>query len=365
MGQAAAGASLYERAIYPLLARADAERVHERTLLLLRLAQTSPVMRLLLRRLSAVADPRLETRAFDLHFANPVGLAAGFDKNGVAVAGLAALGFGHVEVGTVTPRPQPGRSRPRLFRLTEDDALINRLGFPSQGSAAVAGRLAHPGLRRCVLGVNVGPNASSVAAGTATRDYVAACAALAPYADYLAVNVSSPNTQGLRALQAEAALDDLLDALFAAGGWARRPLLLKIAPDLDDDALARLLHVATAYPVAGVIATNTTLARPESLRGAARAEAGGLSGAPLRDRSTAVIRQVYHLTEGRLPIIGVGGVRCAADALAKLRAGATLVQLYTGLVYAGPLVARQINLGLLAALEHSGCTAVAALVGQG
>jgi|GEM_PF-129913 dihydroorotate dehydrogenase len=365
-GGAVMGTTLYRRFALPALKRLDAEAVHHHTLALLRAVQAQPLLLALLRRHYQVDDPRLRVTCFGREFANPLGLAAGFDKNGTAPTALAALGFGHIEVGTATPRPQPGRPRPRIFRLPEDAALINRLGFPSEGMTDVATRLRAYANRRYVLGVNVGPNVASVEAGAATADYLAALAHLAPHADYLTINVSSPNTQGLRALQAAPALEELLQAVFAmqARTLPATPVLLKIAPDLSDDQLDAVLQVALAHPVAGIIAANTTLARPASLVGAAKQEAGGLSGQPLRDRSTQVIRAIYQRSEGRLPIIGVGGIASAADAIEKLRAGASLLQLYTGMIYQGPAVVRSINRGLLAYMHANGVASVGDLVGQ-
>jgi dihydroorotate dehydrogenase len=361
------GPTVYQRRVFPLLGRLDAEAIHHLTLHVLHGLQGLPATSALLERTYAVDDPRLRLRRFGLEFANPVGLAAGFDKNGVATAALAALGFGHIEVGTVTPRPQPGKPRPRIFRLPEDRALINRLGFPSDGTATVAQRLARQTRHRYVLGVNIGPNAAGVEAGAATVDYVAALQSLAPYADYLTINVSSPNTQGLRALQTGQALDELLQVVFQARAVVRPtvPVLLKIAPDLGDGQLDDLLRVALAHPVAGIIAVNTTLTRPATLTGTARGEAGGLSGQPLRERSTQMIRAIYRRTDGSLPIIGVGGIASPADALDKLRAGASLLQLYTGMIFQGPAIVRSINLGLLAHLRTSGKASVEDLIGDG
>lgn len=359
--------TIYQWGVYPLLGRLDAEAVHHLTLLLLRGLQALPAAPALLERTYAVNDQRLRLRRFGLEFANPVGLAAGFDKHGVATAALAALGFGHIEVGTVTPRPQPGNPRPRIFRLPEDRALINRLGFPSEGMLTVAQRLTALTGRRFVLGINIGPNAASVEAGAATADYVAALTALAPCADYLTINVSSPNTQGLRVLQTGQALDELLHAVFQARAVAcpAMPILLKIAPDLDGAQLEELLRVVLTHPIAGIVAVNTTLTRPDALVGTAKGEAGGLSGQPLRERSTQVIRAIYRRTDGRLPIIGVGGIASAADAVEKLRAGASLLQLYTGMIYQGPALAGTINLGVLAHLRASGKASVEDLIGAG
>ena len=356
--------SLYRRIALPALKRLDAEDAHHHTLALLRAAQSQPLALALVRQHYQVDDPRLRITCLGQEFANPLGLAAGFDKNGLATTALAALGFGHIEVGTVTPQPQPGRARPRIFRLAEDAALINRLGFPSEGMTTVAARLRAYANRRYVLGVNVGPNAASVETGATTADYLAAMAQLGPHADYLTINVSSPNTQGLRALQAAPALEELLQAVSAVRTLRGTPVLLKIAPDLGDAQLDDVLQVALTHPVAGIIATNTTIARPADLISAAKQEVGGLSGQALRDRSTQVIRTLYQRSEGRLPIVGVGGIASAADAVEKLRAGATLLQLYTSLIYQGPAIVRSINRGLLEYMRSRGVASVGDLVGQ-
>lgn len=340
----------------------DTESAHEAALGALQLAQRFPTSLRLLGALCGYKHPALEVALAGLRFANPIGLAAGFDKNGVAVKALAALGFGHIEVGTVTPRPQSGQSRPRLFRLSEDRALINRMGFPSQGMETVSGRLERISRGASIVGVNVGANATSVQQGTALDDYVAALRRLAPLADYVTLNVSSPNTPLLRDLQGPEALAALLDASLGALATAK-PLFVKIAPDLSRQELDDLLQVIAARKVAGIVANNTTTARP-GLRGRHKDEAGGLSGAPLRERSTAMIRTIHAQTGGRLAVIGVGGVFTWRDALEKLLAGASLVQLYTGLVYGGPLIARSINRGLAAFAEREGVGRLQALVGQ-
>ncbi|HEX6513061.1 MAG TPA: quinone-dependent dihydroorotate dehydrogenase, partial [Chloroflexota bacterium] len=313
--------ALYRKLIFPLLTLPEPEASHE---LALRALARAPIPR----RWLAVDDPRLHVSAFGLKFRNPVGLAAGFDKNGIAARGLAALGFGHVEIGTVTPRPQSGRPKPRLFRLKQDQALVNRLGFPSMGADAVDRKLERLARRDFVLGANVGPNAGSVG----IEDFVAAARILASHVDYLTVNVSSPNTAGLRDMQQTGLLAELLQALAPLDG----PLLVKIAPDLTDEQLAGMLDVILVHNVAGVVATNTTVERPANLRSPGAAETGGLSGRPLRDRSTKVVAFIYRHTGGKLPIVAAGGVATAQDALAKLQAGACLVQLYTGFVYEGP-----------------------------
>lgn len=309
-------------------------------------------------------EPVLATQAWGLDFPNPIGLAAGFDKNGEVPDAILGLGFGFTEVGTVTPRPQAGNPRPRLFRLADDAALINRMGFNNDGLDAMAARLSRRA-RRGVVGINVGRNKDSA---YEIADYVACAARLAPLADYLVVNVSSPNTPGLRGLQGREPLARLLGAVKeardkAAPTGSRPPLLVKIAPDLADDDLSDIAEVARAAPVDGLIATNTTVARPTGLRDTRRAEAGGLSGRPLFEPSTRVLGTLYKLTGGVLPLIGVGGVASGAEAYAKIRAGASLVQLYTALVYEGPGLVGAIKRELAAFLRQDGFSSVAQAVG--
>jgi len=331
---------MYKHWIFPLLARLDPEMVHDRTLQALALAQR--ILPGLLHRLAGPL-PEQPVSLFGLRFPNPLGLAAGFDKEVRVAAGLAALGFGHIEVGTLTPRPQSGNPRPRIFRLRADAALINRMGFPNKGVGA-----ALPHLRRLaqqphdfVVGVSLGKQKETPLDGAAA-DYITVMEQVFPYADYLAVNISSPNTPGLRELQGGRYLTHLLrslgeanDRLATEHSRSRRPLLVKIAPDLTAAELDEILEIISEQQVDGIIATNTTLSR-EGLQDTARRETGGLSGAPLRDPSTALIRRIAAQTDGRLPIIGVGGIRSAADIRQKLDAGASLVQLYTALVYEGP-----------------------------
>ena len=311
-------------------------------------------------------DPVLATTVAGLRFANPIGLAAGFDKNGQVPDAMLRLGFGFVEVGSVTPRPQPGNPRPRVFRLRPDRAVINRLGFNNHGMAAVAARLARRGRAGPgVLGVNVGANKDAV---DRVEDYVAGIDRFARLADYLTVNISSPNTPGLRAMQSRAALDDLLARVVAARDGAAAdgpptPLFLKIAPDLTDEDARDIADVALARAVDGLIVSNTTLARPDTLTSPHRGQAGGLSGRPLFTASTRVLADMYRLTEGRLPIVGVGGVSSGGDAYAKIRAGASLVQLYTALVYEGPGLVGRIKRELASLLKRDGFASVAAAVG--
>jgi dihydroorotate dehydrogenase len=328
--------------MYPLfrslLFRLDPEQAHSLTLRLIRLAGQLPPARGLVRRLFAA--PQHPVEAFGLRFSNPVGLAAGYDKDGLAWRGLAALGFGHVEVGTVTLQPQEGNPRPRVFRLPEDQALINRMGFPGEGATFVQRQLAGsrpPGL---VLGVNLGKN-KETPLEEAPREYLELARRFAPLADYLAINVSSPNTVGLRRLQARDALHDLLAQLQVEREQLKTPLLVKLAPDLADGELEDALEAIRSTGMDGVIATNTTLARP-GLHAPKAVEAGGLSGAPLRPISQDMLRKIVRLSEGRLPVIAAGGIMTPADARQRLDAGAALVQLYTGLIYAGPALVKNI-----------------------
>ncbi len=356
---------MYRQLILPLLAQLDAEFAHELTLDGLGWLSHRPLLLGLARRRWLLSDPRLAVQVAGLALPNPVGVAAGLDKNGVAATALHSFGFGHVEVGTVTPTPQLGNPRPRVFRLLADDAIINRLGFPGVGATAAGHHLGRLRGARPVLGINLGANKPQVAAGAAAADYCAALQLMAPHADYFAINVSSPNTAQLRDLQGRAALDALLAEVLAArdGLARRRPVFLKIAPDLTPAALDDILAVAVERGVDGIIATNTTVERPASLRSASRVEAGGLSGAPLRARATAIIHTIHRATGGRLPVIGVGGVASAADAWEKLAAGASAVQLYTAMLYHGPLLGYHINRGLLARLHAEGLPALQALVG--
>ncbi|MBO6521404.1 MAG: quinone-dependent dihydroorotate dehydrogenase [Rhodospirillales bacterium] len=311
-------------------------------------------------------DPVLETTLWGLRFRNPVGLAAGFDKDADVPMQALALGFGFVEIGSVTPRPQPGNPKPRLFRLDEDEGVINRMGFNSKGAENAAGNLEQlPTSRQLgVIGVNLGKNKETA---DAAADYVIGIEMLARFADYIVVNVSSPNTPGLRALQDPAELEGLIgrvrEALDRTIPENRPPLLVKVAPDLTDADIAYIAAVAMSDAVDGLIATNTTITRPDTLKNPARAETGGLSGKPLKDLSTRVIADFYTATKGTVPIVGVGGVASGADAYAKIRAGASLVQVYSGMVFEGPSLPGRICRSLAGLLKRDGFKHVADAVG--
>lgn len=342
-------------ALAPLLRRLPPERAHHLAILALRLGLggSDPTP----------DDPALATAALGLRFPNPIGLAAGFDKDAEAVRGLSRLGWGFVETGTATPRPQPGNPRPRVFRLPEDGAVINRYGFNGKGIDAYVAHLARlprpgTGRRRVPVGANIGLNKEGA---VPERDYPALLAAVAPHVDYVVVNVSSPNTPGLRDLQGEARLRSIL----AAMAGPRPPLLVKVAPDLSDAGLEAAVEAAVAHGVDGLIVSNTTIARPDTLRSRFRAEAGGLSGPPLMGPSTRMLARAHRLAAGRLVLIGAGGIATGADVLEKLRAGASLVQVYTAFVYEGPALLPRLKRELLAALRHQGFPTVAAAIGTG
>jgi dihydroorotate dehydrogenase len=310
----------------------------------------------LARTISLPVSARLATSFCGFDLPHPLGLAAGFDKNAEAVSGLFGLGFGFVEVGTVTPRPQPGNPKPRLFRLRRQQALINRMGFNNRGLAAVCAHLERRDPSWGVLGANIGANRDSAAP---VADFVACLNALYPLVDYIAINVSSPNTPGLRDLQQRTRLDELLAALLEtrrnlAAAGRPKPLLVKIAPDLAPDDEAAIAEVVLSRGVDGLIIGNTTVERPPVVTGRHRTEAGGLSGAPLFLRSTEQLGRFYRLTGGKLPLIGVGGILCGADAYAKIRAGASALQVYTALVYRGPRTVERIVAELDRLLERDG-----------
>lgn len=330
--------TLFRRLLFSL----EPETAHGMTLNLVRFVGNLPTSRWFLEKLYAA--PQKPVEVFGLKFKNPVGLAAGYDKDGIAIRGLAALGFGHLEIGTVTPRPQGGNPKPRVFRLVEDEAVINRMGFPGKGSLHVERQLSSV-VRRLlsfVVGVNLGKN-KDTPLEAAAEDYIALMRTFAPLADYLAINVSSPNTVGLRRLQGRDMLENLLKQIDRERGtWnMKRPILVKIAPDLSDDELDDALGVILDTGMDGIIATNTTLGR-DGLLSARRDETGGLSGSPLRVRSEAMLGKVVKRLGGRIPVISVGGIMNPEDAKRRLDRGAALVQIYTGMVYAGPGLVREI-----------------------
>ncbi|MBF2098845.1 MAG: quinone-dependent dihydroorotate dehydrogenase [Gloeomargaritaceae cyanobacterium C42_A2020_066] len=361
--------------VRPLLfsgALGDAEALHRRVLSLAERVSDGGMawVQAAGRRWFAAPDPSLEQSLWGLRFPNPLGLAAGFDKDGQGAALWPCLGFGFIELGTVTWHPQPGNPRPRLFRLPADQAVINRMGFNNQGATALAQRLAHLRQRTTLtvpVGINLGKSKITPLA-EAVQDYEASFRVLEPWGDYFVINVSSPNTPGLRQLQTRPALEPILEALQRLNGRAK-PLLVKVAPDLDDAALVEIADLAVDYRL-GLIATNTTITRPtlktqviQATGRPAAEETGGLSGAPLRARSTEVIRQLYHHTQGRIPIIGVGGIFTAADAWEKVTAGASLLQTYTGWVYTGPWGVREMLTGLSQRLQAASLPNLAAAVG--
>lgn len=350
------------------LFRLDPETAHQLAILGLKLMQTNAYVKKKFRQQTLLDDPRLQSQYFGLTFPNPVGLAAGFDKNAQVYPALAALGFGFIEVGTLTPRPQAGNPKPRIFRLPEEQAIINRMGFNNGGIAkakSFLSRYPHPHIP---IGINLGKN-KDTPNKKAIEDYQQGLSQLYPYGDYFVINVSSPNTEGLRKLQQIDALQQLLSALMEQrerlsakyNKW--RPLLLKIAPDLSVDECTEIVKTALATRIDGLIATNTTVAR-HGLRSPVKKEAGGLSGKPLRSTSTEMIRQIYRITQGRIPIIGTGGIFTGQDAFEKIQAGANLIQVYTGMIYEGPLIAKKINQQLLQLLDQHGIPSIEKLVGQ-
>lgn len=362
---------LYGKTYSLLFARFDAERCHDVALAALGPAGRSAALRRLMRARFCVRDPRLAVSTLGLDFPNPVGLAAGFDKDGVALPGLAALGFGHIEAGTVTPLSQPGNPKPRIFRLLEDKALINRMGFPNGGIDVLRHNLARDRARiGAPVGVSVGKGRPTPIE-RAEEDYRQCVSALYEYADYFALNISSPNTPGLRTLHDRALFERLARAAEDAGreaaqrlGCAPRPLLAKVSPDLDTAGLEQVIQGALDCGLQGLIATNTTLAR-DGLRSRRQSETGGLSGEPVKDVSTRMIREIHKRSGGKLVVVGCGGIFTADDAWEKLLAGASLVQAYTGFIYEGPGYARRINRGLLRLMDRNGLKSIGEAVGKG
>ncbi|MFD1953407.1 quinone-dependent dihydroorotate dehydrogenase [Paenibacillus thailandensis] len=360
---------LYQNMAKPFLFRMDAEKAHHLVIDGLQTASGVPGMNGLLQAMYGVkAAPELAVELFGLKFPHPVGLAAGLDKNGVATDGFTSIGFGFMEVGTVTPKAQPGNEQPRLFRLPADEALINRMGFNNNGAEEMAVRLAKRKLRRIPIAVNIGKN-KTTPNERAHEDYQACIRALYGHGDFFVVNISSPNTPDLRALQHGDELKVLLGAVeeelgrqAAKHGGKPKPVLVKIAPDMTDEQLELTVDTIRQSCAAGIIATNTTISR-SGLTHANAKETGGLSGKPLRDRSTEVIRAVYRQTNGKLPIIGSGGIFTAADAYDKIRAGASLVEIYTALIYKGPEITRELTEGLLELMRKDGYRGIAEAVG--
>lgn len=357
--------------MYPLirnlLFRMDPEQAHEWTVRSLQTAQQLPGLLWSLERKKAVRDPRLTVQCNQLTFPNPVGLAAGFDKHAGIYPAMAALGFGFVEVGTLTPKPQPGNPRPRLYRLPEDEAVINRMGFNNRGIIQASesfATLPRPGIP---IGINLGKNRKTPQE-EAAGDYRTGFRALYRHGDYFVINISSPNTQGLRDLQQGDSLRKLLSDLIGERQELReetgeiRPLFVKLAPDLGQEEMAEAVQIGVELGIDGFIAVNTTLDR-KGLKSPHRKETGGLSGRPLNRRATHWIRQIYRVSEGKIPIIGVGGIFDGKDAYEKIRAGACLVQVYTGMIYRGPSIARSINLELLKLLEQDGLSSVTEAIG--
>jgi dihydroorotate dehydrogenase len=347
--------------VRPFLRRLEPEKAHHYAILGLKLGLAGRDKR--------QDDPVLATEVFGLHFSNPIGMAAGFDKDAEVIDPLFAVGFGLVEAGTVTPKPQPGNPQPRLFRLDEDEGVINRLGFNSGGLAGYVERIAArraTGKSVGVFGANVGKNREST---DAVADYVTGIEAVAPYADYLVINISSPNTPGLRSLQAREPIEQLLKAVLAARDrkaaetGRRPPLLAKVGPDLNDAALKDIGEVAASTGVDGLIIGNTTVDRPASLRSVNCHQAGGLSGKPLMGPSTDCLASFYRITGGKIPLVGCGGIASGEDAYAKIRAGASLVQLYSALVFHGPALVGRIKRDLAARLKADGFKSVSEAVG--
>jgi dihydroorotate dehydrogenase len=339
--------------IRPLLFRLDAERAHT---VALRALAARP------RRSRRVAGGPFSTQVAGIAFPNPIGMGAGFDKDAVAADGLLGLGFGFVEVGTLTPRPQAGNPKPRLFRLAEDRAVINRMGFNNGGVAAAVARLAGRDRKRGVVGINIGANKDSA---DRVADYREAFRAVAPLADYVTVNISSPNTPGLRAMQDKGALDELLDAVLGVRSepGCDVPVFLKVAPDLQPVDVDDIAEVALQRGLDALIVSNTTIARPP-LRSRHAGESGGLSGAPLKQPALERLRDFRKATGGALPLIGVGGIATAEDAWERIRAGASLIQLYSAMVYEGPGIARSMCRGLEALMRRDGFSSIAEAVGS-
>ncbi len=335
---------MYKYLLKPLLFELDPEKAHHLTVQLLSFVLTIPILGSLFTKIYQVKSPKLEKKLWGLTFPNPIGLAAGFDKDGQYFKSMAALGFGFIEIGTVTPMGQEGNEKPRLFRLPKDKGLINRMGFNNQGVEALVGRLKHLKKQNYIIGGNIGKN-KITSNEEAVNDYLICFEALFPYVDYFVVNVSSPNTPGLRELQEKGPLLNILSQLQSANNQKKnpKPILLKIAPDLTWSQIDDIIDIVKTTQLHGIVATNTTSSRENLTQDTTEIGAGGLSGAPVRDISTSIIRYIHQKTDGQVPIIGVGGICSPADALEKLNAGASLIQVYSGMVYYGPSLVKDIN----------------------
>ncbi|MEE2745766.1 MAG: quinone-dependent dihydroorotate dehydrogenase [Pseudomonadota bacterium] len=347
---------LYKYLVKPFLYRMDAEKAHNLSLQLLKFGFVPSIKQF--------SKPELAQDLWGMRFENPIGLAAGFDKNAIAVGGLNRLGFGFIELGTVTPKPQAGNARPRIFRLSEDEGVINRLGFNNHGLETFKTRLSkfRSDQLNTIIGVNIGKNRDS---SDPIADYVECMRKCYSVSDYIVLNISSPNTPGLRNLQTKSSLEELLSAVFEENSPAQQktPILLKISPDLSENEIVEVAEAAKHFKVRGLIATNTTTSRSKHLGSKNKTEKGGLSGRPLFRLSTQVLKLLYRHTDGRIPIIGVGGVRCGKDAYSKIRSGASLIQIYTAMIYQGPYVAHKIACELSSLLKKDGLANVKDAVG--
>lgn len=357
---------IYKNLFRPYFFLQDPEAIHNRIVRLLVIFQKLKIPLPIIRAVLKFEDPRLEIKAFGLTFKNPVGLAAGFDKEGKVSQALSCLSFGHLELGTVTLLPQEGNPRPRIFRLIKDEALINRMGFPSGGVEVFIKNLQNRPTN-CVIGVNIGKG-KNTPLEKADQDYRLLLQNVYPASDYIVINVSSPNTVGLRQLQAKNYLKDLLRGVKKTRASLDKsekpkPLLLKIAPDLSWDELDDVLEVVIDEKIDGLVATNTTIDRGV-LKSKSKAETGGLSGKPLKVKSTEIIWHIYKNTKGKIPIIGVGGIFNAEDAWEKICAGASLVQVYTGLIYEGPSLVKKINQGLVKKMKEVGVSSITEIIGS-
>ena len=348
------------RLLQPMMMSLDAEKAHGLTIRLLKSGLSGMI--------GGGRDyPELETSFLNMRLPNPIGLAAGFDKNAMVPNAMLRLGFGFVEVGTVTPRPQAGNPQPRIFRLKQDNAVINRIGFANDGADLVTKRLSSRRARgrTGIVGINIGANKDSE---DRIEDYVTGLRRFAGLGDYFTINISSPNTPGLRDLQDRSALADLVLRLMEErerlGGQRNVPLLIKIAPDLDEKDCEDIAHIALETRIDGLIVSNTTLDRPDTLNSSLKTETGGLSGAPLKAKSLDTLRHIYRQTDGKVPLIGVGGIASGADAYERIKAGASVVQLYTALVFEGPGLVKRMKRDLAVLLKENGFASVADAVGQ-